>query len=273
MSREQTIVFDGHVHVYPAWKLSAALNALFANLARCAPPSEPAPVRVGLLADHAACRGYRGRIGQPRLKQVDEFILQPSDEAGAMIVRDEDRVLGYVLAGRQIVTADRLVVLSLASDADVADGLPLDQTLTAIRGNGGVPVLNWAPGLWTGARGQLVRKAVENSTPTDFLLGDSALRPSGWPEPAGFKLGRRRGLRIVRGTDALLLSGETRRLGTCATVVRGPWDPAHPVTSLRHLLTTASYPLTPAGRRLSLSGFAIRWARRMMRAVPKKEGA
>ena len=261
MTVDQTIVFDGHLHVYPAWKLSAALRALFANLARCTPSSEPAPVRVGLLADHAACCGYRGRIGQPRLKQVDEFILQPTNEAGAMIVRDEDRVLGYVLAGRQVVTAERLEVLSLAADFDVADGMPLDRTLAAIRDNGGAPVLSWAPNLWAGDRGRLVRKTIETCAPADFLLGDSSLRPSGWPEPTELRFGRTRGFRVVRGTDALPLPGELRRIGACATLVHGPWNPAQPVTSLRHLLTTANYPLTPAGRRLSLPGSAIRWAR------------
>lgn len=271
MNVDQTIVFDGHVHVYPTGKLSTALKALFANLARCATPAGPPPVLMGLLADSADCRAYRHRIGQPRLKQVDEFILQPADEAGAMLVRDEDRVLGYVLAGRQVVTAEHLQVLGLTADLDVADGLSLAQTLAVIRGGGGVPVLTWAPGAWAGERGRLVRQAIEKAAPTDFLLGETSLRPRGWPEPALLKLGRSRGFRMIRGTDILPFAGDERRLGIDATAVRGPWDPVHPVTSLRHLLTTAMYPLAPTGRRLSLPGFAIRWTRQMIRSVAQKE--
>ena len=270
MNAEQTIVFDGHMHVYPAYRLSTALRALFTNLSRCAPSSEPAPVRIGLLTDTAACRSYLSRIGQPRLKQVDEFILQPTDEAGAMAVRDEDRVLGYVMVGRQFVTAECLEVLGLAVDLDLANGTPIDKVIAAIRDAGGAAVLCWSPGKWTGARGRLVRAMIEKAAPTDFLLGDTSLRPAGWPEPALLKFGRTRGFRIVQGTDALPFPGEERRLGTCATVVRGPWDAARPVTSLRRLLTASDYPLVPAGHRLSLPGFAARWTRQMIRKYAGK---
>ena len=129
------------------------------------------------------------------------------------------------------------------------------------QGGGRVAKYPRAPNLWAGDRGRLVRKTIETCAPADFLLGDSSLRPSGWPEPTELRFGRTRGFRVVRGTDALPLPGELRRIGACATLVHGPWNPAQPVTSLRHLLTTANYPLTPAGRRLSLPGSAIRWAR------------
>ncbi len=273
MDTEQTVVFDGHMHVYPAYRLPDALGALFANLGRCAPTAGPAPVCAGLLVDTAASPAYRARIGQPRLKQVGAFILQPTDEAGAMAVRDEDRILGYVIAGRQFVTAERLEVLSLTADPELADGTPLAPSLATIRAAGGVPVLCWSPGKWSGVRGQLVRTTIEAAAPTDFLLGDTSLRPDGWPEPALLKLGRTRGFRIVQGTDALPFAGEERRLGTCATRVRGPWDPARPVTSMRRLLTAPDYALTPAGRRLSLAGFAARWTRQMVRKYARKHEA
>jgi hypothetical protein len=262
MSIESTIILDGHAHLYPAYRLPVALDALFTNLARCAPGAD-APIRIGLLADTAACRAYRDRIAQPRPKQADRFILQPTDEPAAMAIREEDRLLGYLIAGRQIVTAERLEVLALTVDLDLPDGRPLGEVLAAIREAGGVATLPWSPGKWSGARGRLVRQQVETECPSAFLLGDTSLRPNGWPTPLLFKDGLARGFHVLRGTDPLPFPGEESRLGTCATLLRGPWDPARPATSVRRLLADPACPFKPAGRRLSPAGFVTRWGRMM----------
>jgi hypothetical protein len=264
MNTESTVILDGHVHLYPAYRLPAALNALFTNLARCA-PATPGPIRVGLLADTAACRAYRDRIAQTRPKQVERFILQPTDEPAAMAIRDEDRLLGYLIAGRQIVTAEHLELLALSVDLDLPDGLPVREALAAIHQAGGIPALAWSPGKWSGARGRLVRELLESACPSGFLLGDTSLRPNSWPTPLLIRDGLTRGFRVLQGTDPLPFPGEEARLGTCATLIRGAWDAARPAMSVRRLLTDIAQRPEAAGRRLSLAGFATRWGRMMAR--------
>jgi hypothetical protein len=264
MNTDSTVILDSHAHLYPDYRLPAALEALFANLARCV-PTAAAPIRIGLLADTATSRAYRDRIAQSRPKQVDRFILQPTDEPAAMAVREEDRLLGYLIAGRQIVTAEHLEVLALTVDLDLPDGLPVHDVLAAIREAGGVSTLAWSPGKWSGARGRLMRQLLESECPSAFLLGDTSLRPNGWATPLLIKDGMSRGFRVLQGTDPLPFAGEEARLGTCATRIHGTWDPTRPVTSVRRLLTDLAQPLKPAGRRLSLAGFATRWGRTMAR--------
>ncbi len=270
MSTPQTVIVDSHVHLYPAYRLAAALEFLFANLGRIAPHADPAPIRVGVLADTAACRTYRGRLSHPRLKQLDHLILQPTDDPGAMAIRNEERLLGYVMAGRQIVTSEKLEVLALTADPDIPDGTPATEALAAIRAGGALPVLCWSPGKWAGERGRLVRELIENGSPSDFVLGDTTLRPNGWRVPPLLEFGRARGFRVIQGTDPLPFAGEEARLGTCATMACGPWEAAHPAGSLCRLLTDASIPLEPVGRRLSLPGFAVRWTRAMLRKYATK---
>lgn len=259
-----TVILDGHAHLYPSYPLPAALNALFANLGSCA-PSAGDPVRIGILADTALCRAYRDRIAQPRPRQVGRFVLQPTDEAGATGVRDESRLLGYLIAGRQIVTAEKIEVLALTIDPDLPDGLPARDTLAAVRDAGGLPALCWSPGKWSGSRGTLVRALIDSASPADFLLGDTTLRPQSWAEPVLLAHARSRGFRVIWGTDPLPFAGEEARLGTYATLFSGRWDAARPLTSLRQLLAAPDSSPASAGRRLSISGFALRWTRMMLR--------
>lgn len=270
MSLTATVVLDGHVHLYPVYSLPAALGTLFANLSRHVPESDGPVVRVGLLTDTAAARSYRDRIAQSRPKQVDRFILQPTDEPGAMAVREEDRLLGYLVAGRQIVTAERLEVLALTVDLDLPDGRPLTETLTAIRDAGGLPVLSWSPGKWSGPRGQLVRDTLATSGAPAVWLGDTSMRPQGTAEPALIRDARAKGLRVLHGTDALPFAGEESRLGTWASRLRGPWDAATPVTSLRALLSSADIPIAPVGVRLAWPRCALLWTRLMLRKYARR---
>lgn len=265
MSVAATIAVDGHVHLYPAYSLPAALDALFATLGQYLPPDGDGGVSVGVLADTAAARAYRDRIFQPRPKQAGRFILQPTEDPAAMAVRDATRLLGYLVAGRQIVTAERLEVLALTVDLDVPDGRPLEATLAAIRDAGGIAVLSWSPGKWSGRRGSLVRDLVRSPAPAGILLGDTSLRPRGLAEPALIREARARGIRILQGTDPLPFAGDEARLGSWASLLRGPWDPARPAASLRALLASAGTPATAAGTRLSWPGFASRWLRLMLR--------
>src|SRR4030095_13902120 len=71
-------------------------------------------------------------------------------------------VLGHrllVIAGHQIVTSERIEVLAIACIENIADGLTLDATITAVRDAGAIPVLPWGVGKGSGERGRFVANA------------------------------------------------------------------------------------------------------------------
>jgi hypothetical protein len=242
---------DTHVHLYPCHDLRAALDGARARLDGAG--AAPADVRVLLLSERrtdrmfAALRdGAAGPLGGWRCA---------GGAGGALVLSAPGGGALHVLAGRQLVTRERLEVLALATEAAFDDGLSVREALGAVRAAGGVPVLPWAPGKWFFARGRIVAELLADSVPGDFLVGDTALRPLGWPEPALMRAARERGFAVLAGSDPLPFPGEEHRAGRYGVEFDGAFDPARPAASIRALLPT---PGRLIGRRLSFPGVVRR---------------
>lgn len=248
------LVADTHVHLHPGYDLGAALASLCANLA-----GHGEEVRAGFLAERSGCRVFAA-LRDSSLRPGGSIAVQRLPEAGALLLESEGRQ-AYLFDGRQIVTAERVEVLALGADIDLADGQPAERVIAAVRAADGVPVLGWSPGKWSGARGRLVGDLLRCSTPGELLLGDTALRPRRSFEPRLMREARRRGLGVIAGTDALPLPREERLLGTYATVFEGPFDPERPLQSARHLLRSPSAYVGTCGTRGTWAGSASRWLR------------
>jgi len=250
------LVADTHLHLYDDYPLAGAMSRLFGNLAALVdtPPGAPV-VRIGLLAEAAGCRFHE------RLAAAGSGPVTAGPEEGSLSVSRDGQFLGFLLAGRQIVTAEKIEVLALAADLVVPDGLPLEKALNAIREGGAVPVLPWGAGKWLGRRGERVRRLIADADPSDFLIGDTSLRPGRWPTPAPMREAAGRGFRVIAGSDPLPFAGDERFMGTYGIACRTDFDPERPVTSLRRILTDAACPLQTVGRRNGPAAFVRRWIR------------
>lgn len=246
------IVFDGHVHLYPGYDWNLALSNLFANLGTDG-------TALGLLAEASSCHFYRDVITNPASFRQGAMSIEPGPGPHALTVKREDCFLGWLIAGRQIVTQERLEVLALGTDADVANGQPLDATLEDVRRAGSVPVLSWSPGKWFFGRGTLVENLLRTRPAGSFMLGDTALRPSGWPMPGLLRLARERGFKVIGGSDALPLRHEERWLGRYGVSAMAPFDPLAPADSVYRMLSYGNTVFAPRGRRCTPLSFARRW--------------
>jgi hypothetical protein len=237
------VFFDAHVHLYPAYDRDALLDALAANAARLAPG---AAVALALLR-----REGQGGLAEALADGGGRWARVRTPDEHCAIVSDGRREI-HVFAARQVAARERLEALGLFGDADIPDNLPLAESLARLRAAGLLPVLAWGLGKWLGARGRLVRATIAAHAPGDLLLGDSALRPRCWGTPRPMAAARRRGLRVLYGSDPLPRPGEERVVGCYATIVAGDLDPAAPSASLRRLLLDESVALRPAGARHGL---------------------
>ena len=79
----------------------------------------------------------------------------------------------FVIAGRQIVTAEKIEVLALGTRAMVDDGAPLASVLEWCRRNGAFAVLPWGVGKWMGRRRRIVLDILKRCDPTRVALGDN----------------------------------------------------------------------------------------------------
>ena len=248
------VVADTHVHLHPCYDLGLALVSLCANLAR-----HGEGVRAGFLAERGDHRIFAA-LRDGSLRPGRGFAVQRLPEAGVLLLESEGRQV-YLFGGRQIVTAERIEVLALGADIDLADGLPVERVIAAVQAADGVPVISWSPGKWWGSRGRRVAELLRRSQPGDLLLGDTALRPRSGPEPRRMREARRRGLAVIAGTDALPLHGEERILGTYATVFEGTFDKERPLQSARQLLRSPGAYAGTCGTRGTWAASARRWLR------------
>jgi len=116
----------------------------------------------------------------------------------------------WVFPGRQIVTKENIEVLSLLAEDKIPERESIYLTIQRILDAGGLPTLCWAPGKWSGARGDFVRGVLRSDIGARIFLGDSAMRCFPIPRPDVFSSGRP----IFAGTDPLPLPGEEKMIGT-----------------------------------------------------------
>lgn len=248
------VVADTHVHLHPCYDLGAALASLCANLAR-----HGEGVRAGFLAERSGQRIFAA-LRDGSLLPAGGVAVRRLPEAGGLLLESEGRQ-AYLFGGRQIVTAERIEVLALGADIELADGLPTERVIAAIIAADGVPVIGWSPGKWWGTRGRQVGELLQRSRAGELLLGDTALRPRSGTEPRLMREARHRGLAVIAGTDPLPLPGEEGLLGTYATVFDGAFDPDQPLRSARLLLRSAGAAVGACGTRGTWAASASRWLR------------
>jgi len=250
------VVVDTHGHVCVRHDLRASLAHAHRSLAALGPPEDTALAVV--LTERRGEHLFADLQRDP--ERFPGLAVRPTDDAAALLVGPSPEESLSLIAGRQIVTAERLEVLALGTPSlDLRDGLSADATLEMVTQAGAFPVIPWSPGKWLGARGRLLSSLLDRHG--DLGLADSALRPKGLPASPLLRRARLTGRAAVAGSDPLPLPGEERRIGSYATAWDDGWAPGTPAASLLRLLTACPGEARWVGSRCSLLGVAIRLAR------------
>jgi hypothetical protein len=226
------IIADTHLHFYPHYDFSTAVQGCVRRLKALAPDA----TCVGFLAERSDCHVYRALAEGNSKALAGEMRVTHTEDGKCLEVHSFNTPPLYLCPGRQVVTAERLELLCLASDADIPDGLAAEEAVARIREVGGVPVLTWAVGKWLFGRAPVVRALLERFGPDALLVGDSSMRPIVWPTPIPMRSARRRGYTIVAGTDPVPAAGEERVMGRYASLLDADFVPQRARASLRDAL-------------------------------------
>ena len=259
------IVADMHVHLYACFDLHQAFNCAISNLNHLAGEAgkDSGTARGGAVAkflfltERSDCHFFRdirsGRMLLPGMK-----VTRMPDES-VLLIEWQEADAFYLVAGRQIVTAERLEILALGTDRDFASGLPASDTISSIAESGAIPVLNWAFGKWWFRRGRVVSELLDRVALRETLsVCDISLRPRGYPEPSLMKKARSDGFRIIAGSDPLPLPAEERLIGTYGEALSGDLNLDDPLKSFWQLLKKGSRAAEVVGRRSSVVEFVTR---------------
>ncbi len=248
------LVADTHVHVYDCYNLQKAFSAAVSNLKRIAGEgASDTAVHALCLTERHDCRFFRN-AGEMKVPDWSVDAVQSESVA----IRHADGAGLVILAGRQIVTRERLEILALTVDAGVEDGAGIMETISRVNEAGGVAVLPWSPGKWWGGRGAIVSRVLNETDPRKLLVGDSLARPAGWGEPGLMRAAREKGFKIVAGSDPLPFAGEEGLIGRYAITCEAEFDIKSPARELRRILRDPAVKIKRAGDRNNLLSFLLR---------------
>jgi len=254
------ILADTHIHLYPCYDLKHALGILRANLSSL----EPESIHLAFLAERYDCH-YFQEIKDKRV-EISTSPVQIEDFGEALLLQEEGYNDLFLFAGRQIITRERLEVLSLTMDAEIPDGLPVQEVIDRINRIGGVAVLSWAPGKWFSGRGKIVAGLLTEYSANELLLGDTTLRPWCWFEPWLMKKGGKSGFSILAGSDPLPFPGEEKMMGRYISRWEMEFDIKNLVGSIRSYLKESGKRPERIGRR----GFCVETVMRLYKNFKTK---
>jgi len=217
---EAITVFDTHVHVYQGADVAALLHAAAGHFRKTATAVGASNWRgVLFLTEIAGTSWFEAVAGARDGRQFGAWRIKcvPTDPL-SLEARSETEAL-HIVAGRQIVTSERVEVHALGTREVISDGMELPATVRTVQSVGALAVLPWGAGKWLGKRGKLVA-AMLASADSGLFVSDNSGRPLFWRDPLLARL-RPAGRPILRGSDPLPLHGEERRVGAFGCWIEG----------------------------------------------------
>ena len=153
------------------------------------------------------------------------------------------------------------------------EGLAIDVSISKVQQTGGIAVLPWGFGKWSGERGKQVMRLIKGPARHGLLLGDNSGRLAGLRDPSHFRVARRVGMSILSGTDALPFPKEQQRVGIYGSYLRGRFEGSRASTSIYSLLREGGITPTTYGNREQPSIFLANQLRMQINKLRRLKGS
>lgn len=245
---QQPAILDAHVHIYDCFDPNAVLDGAVVNF-------DNAAVEAGLAAhtsvimltetandDYFAHFSNINKVGH---SDGSAWSFSATAEPESLRATREDGREIFLVAGRQIVTSEKLEILALATLTRFADGEPAADVIDEINAVGGVACAPWGVGKWLGKRGHLLSDLMRQFPPEQLAVGDNSGRPWFMTYPSHFRLAENQSRRILPGSDPLPFSREAGRVGSVGCVLRHSIDETRPAESIKRILSNPRATIEP----------------------------
>jgi hypothetical protein len=259
--QKTNIIVDGHVHVYDCYDLDKFFCAAIKNLDNMYTATYPGDnnYQKVLLFTEGKDDDYFSRFkANGNIDKQSEYEFENTQEGCSIILSKNKHPLCYILAGRQIVTREKLEVLSVASNQKIEDGLPIKEVVKKLIDNKQIVVLAWGVGKWFFKRGKIIKDIIERYHSPYLFIGDNSARPSFWPTPKLYKLARENNIGNISGSDPLPFIKEQSRVGTYGFAIEGDFQPSKPAESFCRLLISNKTNMKLLGRQDNIFSFIKR---------------
>ncbi len=262
-SGQSLVLVDAHVHIHDCFALPRFLNSAYANFKDVAAREGINNGFTGvLLLTETARANWFKRLTTladngptPETASLREWHLHHTAESCSLLAERRQNENIFIIAGRQIVTAENLEVLALGTDEYFPDGAPISAVIEAVRACGALVAIPWGFGKWWGRRGLILKELLDKQEGLDLFLGDNSGRPVFLRNPRHFKQAREKGIWILPGSDPLPFPSEYWRPGSFGLMVRADISTTIPAQDLKRILRDRAASIRPYGQPENLYRF------------------
>ena len=192
---------DAHVHIHDCFDFQEFMDAAARNFTFHSSRAGPTTTHKYVLCLTESGGAYKFEE-LVKLADVNSASMDTTEAAWRCRHSGNDRcliavhpILGEItiVAGRQIVTAEKLEILALGLIGRWDDGLAASDVVESVIGSGAIPVLPWGFGKWLGRRRHVAKCLIEEYGDGSLYLGDNSGRLSILPDPLSIWGGKRIG--------------------------------------------------------------------------------
>jgi hypothetical protein len=226
---------DAHCHIYPCFSIEKFFVSYFKNLQSI---QQNASVNITLsgiiLTETNDCNFYQALQNDASI--LERLKLKGFEKSNDCFISTHDASAPplKIYPGRQVSSTEKIEVLALLREEPLPENLPFETLLEEIRSKNGLPVINWAPGKWSGKRGRHVESYIKDN-PENILLGLTSLLPEGFPYPKLILKGMQSDIPIVYGSDPLPFKGQEFLAGSYGMLLPSLKDIPSPIDLLKVL--------------------------------------
>ncbi len=219
------------------------------------PRRTPTDLRVLCLAEPRNGAFFQSLAQDEIRLPGDRWRIAAWDPAGGVKIRHlpDHRDL-WILAGRQIQTAESIHVNALFIDEPLEDGKPAAEIIRRIADRGGLAALPVPQEGWSRRHRATGRRLLDEFPPAELVLIDTPLSFAGWFGGGLVARARRSRRPVLAGSALQPRPGEEDLAGSwhCTLTIPRPEDPARLVAPLQAALVGGDADIHLAGRRHSL---------------------
>lgn len=235
----QSIIIDAHIHIHECYNLGSFFNSAKANFIEKAKQNNIADFLSVLCLTESHNVNQFAKISSfsKRKEKIGDWEITESKNQNSIILIDKNNFKIILIAGRQIVTKEKLEVLALGLIDDPNDGEKIDKILKYVNEKGSISVIPWGVGKWFGNRKQIVEKLVLQNNTFPLYLGDNGNRPFFWRQPNIFSIALRKGVLNIPGSDPLPFIHEVKKPGSFGFIINDNIDIEKPFDSIYKKIT------------------------------------
>ena len=239
---EMQVFLDAHAHLYPNHDTDRWLQSLVQNVHAIVPHVNTA---AAFITESDNEGSWQRLVENPehawpitRCEDGSAWLTNPDTTAPVTTL--------LLVRGRQLVTAERLEVLAVMGDLEAIDAadpgsMELSELIQCVDQHGGLAIVPWGFGKWSGSRGKRVQAWLDTRTRAhgNGWLADSGGRPS-WLSSKFISQWFDHEFVDIAGSDPLRLNGHETNVARCGIEVQIDIDlysNAHPGQALIGFIT------------------------------------